>query len=87
MPEVTKAIKAKDGWDFHAYGNVSGQPPDRVWTTVEDLPRYRHNYWGMRNRFGILERDVLVLPFADRITTNRRFVEEALNFAPATPRV
>ncbi len=54
MAQLAKAIKAKDGWDFHAYGNVSGQTPERVWRTVEDLPRYTHNYWGMRNRFGIL---------------------------------
>ena len=81
MAQLTKAIKAKDGWDFHAYGNVSGQTPERVWTTVEDLPRYTHNYWGMRNRFGILSETYSYLPFADRVTTNRRFLEELLGFA------
>jgi Zinc carboxypeptidase len=83
MGHVTKAIKAKDGWDFHGYGNVSGQAPQRVWTTVEDLPRYTHNYWGMRNRFGILSETYSYLPFADRVTTNARFLEELLGFAHA----
>jgi hypothetical protein len=83
MAQLSKAIKAKDSWDFHAYGNVSGQPPERVWTTVEDLPRYTHNYWGMRNRFGILSETYSYLPFADRVATNRRFLEELLGFAHA----
>lgn len=81
MARVTKAIKAKDGWDFHAYGNVSGQSPERVWRTVEDLPRYTHNYWGIRNGFGILSETYSYLPFADRVVTDRRFLEEVLGDA------
>ena len=57
------AIKKADGWEFHAYGNVSGEPPDCVWRTVEDLPRYTHNYWGVRNRIGILSETYSYLPF------------------------
>jgi hypothetical protein len=81
MARVTAAIKAKDKWDFHAYGNVSGQTPDRVWRTVEDLPRYTHNYWGLRGGFGILSETYSYLTFADRVTTARRFVEEVLDDA------
>ncbi|HYR84764.1 MAG TPA: M14 family metallopeptidase [Terriglobia bacterium] len=81
MQEVTKVIKAKYGWDLHSYGDVSGQAPERVWTTVEDLPRYTHNYWGLRNRFGILSETYSYLTFKDRITTATRFLEEILNFA------
>jgi hypothetical protein len=83
LTQLAKAIKAKDGWDFHAYGNVSGESPERVWRTVEDLPRYTHNYWGMRNRFGILSETYSYLPFEDRVTTNRRFLEELLGFGHA----
>jgi hypothetical protein len=81
MGEVTRRIKSRDGWDFHAYGNVSGQAPERVWRTVEDLPRYTHNYWGLRNGFGILSETYSYLPFGERVTTNRRFLEEVLGFA------
>ena len=81
LAKVVQAAKAKDGWDFHSYGNVSGQAPDRVWTTVEDLPRYTHNYWGLRNRFGILSETYSYLPFAERVTNNRRFLEEVLGYA------
>ncbi|MEZ5417327.1 MAG: M14 family metallopeptidase [Vicinamibacterales bacterium] len=83
MAAMSAAIKAKDGWDFRSYGNVSGTAPNRVWTTVEDLPRYTHNYWGLRNRFGILEETYSYLPFAERVATARRFVEEVLNYAHA----
>ena len=83
MARVTRTIKTKDGWDFRAYGNVGGQAPERVWTTVEDLPRYTHNYWGIRNGFGILSETYSYLTFADRVTTARRFVEEVLHDAHA----
>ena len=81
LAHVVQAVKAKDGWDFRSYGNVSGQTPERVWTTVEDLPRYTHNYWGLRNRFGILSETYAYLPFAERVTSNRRFLEEVLGYA------
>jgi zinc carboxypeptidase len=83
LPAVSDAIHKKDGWVLHSYGDVSGQAPDRVWTTVEDLPRYTHNYWGMRNRFGILSETYSYLTFQERISTAARFVEEILNFANA----
>jgi hypothetical protein len=83
LARVAEAVKARDGWDFRSYGNVSGQAPERVWTTVEDLPRYTHNYWGLRNRFGILSETYSYLPFAERVTNNRRFLEELLGYAHA----
>ena len=86
MPAVTKAVQQKDGWALHSYGDVSGQQPERVWTTVEDLPRYTHNYWGLRNRFGILSETYSYLTFQERIQTVTRFVEEILNFAHANAR-
>ncbi|MGE0360901.1 MAG: M14 family metallopeptidase [Vicinamibacterales bacterium] len=83
LAALAKARKTQDGWEFRSYGNVSGTAPNRVWTTVEDLPRYTHNYWGLRNRFGILEETYSYLPFAERVATCRRFVEEVLNYAHA----
>jgi len=81
MPTVSRAIRTKYNIEFRAYGNVGGQSQPRVWTTVEDLPRYSHNYWGIRNRFGILSETYSYLTFQDRIITCTRFVEEVLNFA------
>jgi hypothetical protein len=81
MAALRTAIRKADGWEFHAYGNVSGEPPDRVWRTVEDLPRYTHNYWGVRNRIGILSETYSYLPFRERVITNHRFLEEVLGYA------
>jgi hypothetical protein len=83
MNSVRSSIKSKYGWDFHAYGNVTGRQPERVWSTVEDLPRYSHNYWGIRNRVGILSETYSYLTFKDRIETDNRFLEEVLGFAAA----
>jgi hypothetical protein len=83
MSAITETIGKKDGWALHSYGDVRGQTPERVWTTVEDLPRYTHNYWGLRNRFGILSETYSYLTFQERITTVLRFVEEILNFSSA----
>lgn len=83
MPAVTRAVKSKYGWDFFSYGDPSGKAPERVWSTVEDLPRYTHNYWGLRNRFGILSETFSYLTFQDRISTATRFLEEVLGFAHA----
>jgi hypothetical protein len=82
MPAVQRAIRSKYNIEFHSYGNVGGgQTRPRVWSTVEDPPRYSHNYWGIRNRFGILSETYSYLTFQDRITTCTRFLEEVLNFA------
>jgi hypothetical protein len=83
MAAVTSAIKKQNGWDLHSFGDVEGQQPNRVWTTVEDLPRYTHNYWGLRNRFGILSETYSYLTFQERVTTVARVLEEILNFAQA----
>ena len=83
MPAVTRAFKSKYGWDLFSYGDPSGTAPNRVWSTVEDLPRYTHNYWGLRNRFGVLSEVFSYLTFQDRIATASRFLEELLNYAHA----
>jgi hypothetical protein len=81
MPAVRSRAQSKYGWELRGYGNVDGQAPERRWTTVEDLPRYSHNYWGLRNRFGILSETYSYLPFADRVNVCGRFVEEVLTYA------
>jgi hypothetical protein len=81
MPDVRGRVHMRDGWELRAYGNVEGQRPERSWTTVEDLPRYSHNYWGLRNRLGILSETYSYLTFADRVNVCGRFVEEVLAYA------
>ncbi len=85
LPEVTKTIKAKDGWDFYYYGNVPGSEGpssvERGWYTFDHRPRFNNNYLGLRNRLAILSEAYAYLPFDARIAVTRRFVEELLDRA------
>ena len=95
LPSITKAIKAKDGWNFYYYGNLEGgetsrrgpsAPPanparERGWYTLDHRPRFNNNYVGLRNRIAILSEAYSYLPFRDRVAVTRRFVIEILDFA------
>jgi|CXWL01.1.fsa_nt_gi hypothetical protein len=83
FPGVTKAVKAKHGWDFFYYGGASSRGGERAWYGDLDLykPRYTHTYFGLRNRIGILSETNSYATFEDRIKAAYRFVEEIVNFA------
>jgi hypothetical protein len=85
LPEVTKTIKARDGWDFYYYGNVPGSEGpssvERGWYTFDHRPRFNNNYLGLRNRIAILSEAYAYLPFDARVAVTRRFVEELLDRA------
>jgi hypothetical protein len=84
LPAVTRAVKAKDGYDFYYYGNLprAQQGADRVYAADTDLytARFEENYIGLRNRLAILSETFAYLTFKDRIATARRFVEEIVNY-------
>jgi hypothetical protein len=83
LPAVTKAVKAKDKYDFYYYGNLPRSQTDRVYAADTDLytARFEENYIGLRNRLAILSETFAYLTFEDRIRTARRFVEEIVNYA------
>jgi hypothetical protein len=82
FPFVTKTVKAKHGWDFFYYGNLSRQG-ERAWYNDAELykPRYTQTYFGVRNRLGILVETYSYATFEDRIKADYWFLEETLNFA------
>jgi hypothetical protein len=82
LPSVTKAVKAKHGWDYFYYGGPTRQG-ERVWAGDLDLykPRYTQTYFGIRNRIGILSETYSYASFEDRIKADYWFVEEIINFA------
>ena len=85
LPAVTKAIKARDRYDFYYYGNLprsGSQGANRVYTADTELytARFEENYIGLRNRLAILSETFSYLTFKDRITVARRFVEEIVNY-------
>jgi hypothetical protein len=85
FPFVTKIVKAKHGWDFFYYGNISRQGGEQAWYNDLDLykPRYTQTYFGIRNRLGILVETYSYATFEDRIKADYWFLEEMINFAVA----
>jgi hypothetical protein len=81
LPQVTRNIKQKHGWDFYYYGNLQGQGDARGWYTFDHRPRFNNNYLGLRNRFAILSEAYSYATFQDRISATSWFVEEVLDFA------
>lgn len=83
LPEVTRRVKEKHGWDMYYYGDAY-QPRGATepgWYTFDPRGRYVSNYIGLRNRFGILGEAYSYATFHDRTLISRWFVEEILNFA------
>jgi len=80
LPEVTRRIKEKHGWDYYYYGNAArrGEP---AWYTFDDRPRFNNNYVGLRNRMAILGEAYAYATFEDRVRGTLWFAEEILDFA------
>ena len=81
LPAVTKAIKAKYGWDYYYYGNVDRRETERAWRSFDHRPRFNNSYVGLRNRVAILSEAFAYASFEDRIKATSRFVEEVLDYA------
>jgi len=82
LPAVTKAVKAKHGWDYFYYGGVQRGGAERAWGSDAELAkaRYTSTYFGVRNRLGILVETYSYASFEDRIKANYWFLEETLGY-------
>ena len=80
---MTKAVKAKHGWDFFYYGGMMRGGSERAWSSDAELakPRYTSTYFGVRNKLGILVETYSYASFEDRIKANYWFLEEVIGFA------
>jgi hypothetical protein len=86
LPEVTRSVRDRYGWEFFYYGNVPGtfgMRGERGWYTFDHRPRFTTNYLGLRNRFGILSEVYSYATFEDRILAHERFVDAVIDFACA----
>jgi hypothetical protein len=81
LPTVTKAVKAKHGWDYFYYGGVMRGAERAFGSDVElALPRFTSTYFGVRNILGILVETYSYASFEDRIKANYWFLEEVLDY-------
>ncbi|MCH2465500.1 MAG: M14 family metallopeptidase [Gemmatimonadetes bacterium] len=81
LPEITRLIKEKHGWDYYYYGNVGGRGGGSGWRTFDHRPRFNNNYVGLRNRVAILSEAYAYASFEDRVLGSLWFVEEVLDYA------
>ena len=88
LPAVARAVRSRDGFDLFYYGNTPDEPVDRGgggaagdWYTFDHRPRFSENYWGLRNRFGILLETYSYADFALRVRAMRATLERTLEFA------
>jgi len=81
LPSVTKAIKAKHGWDYFYYGGVR-RGAERAYGSDAELAkaRYTSTYFGVRNRLGVLVETYSYASFEDRIKANYWFLEEVIDY-------
>lgn len=82
LPAVTKAIKAKHGWDCFYYGGVGRGEAERAWRSDVELAkaRYTSTYFGVRNKLGILVETYSYATFEDRIKANYWFLEDVIDY-------
>ena len=81
LPEITRLIKEKHGWDYYYYGNAGGRGGGSGWRTFDHRPRFNNNYVGLRNRIAILSEAYAYASFEDRVLGSLWFVEEILDYA------
>lgn len=87
LPEITRIIQEKHGWDYYYYGNLPfRQGAEPGWYTFDHRPRFNNNYVGLRNRIAILSEAYAYASFEDRIRASLYFVEEILNYSHAHAR-
>jgi Zinc carboxypeptidase len=82
FPELTRNVKQRHGWDYYYYGNANLRDTlNRSWSTFEHVPRFNNNYYGVRNRIGILSEAYSYATFEDRIKATNYFVNGVLDYA------
>jgi dipeptidyl aminopeptidase/acylaminoacyl peptidase len=79
LPEVSKLLKKKGGWNSFFYGNFE-KGHDR-WGTVPGTPRYGIYLVGLMNRISVLSESYSYATYKDRILATHDFVHSILTYA------
>ena len=88
MPALDR-VMLKRGFRTYYYGNFeergseSSKPNKRAWFTFSPQPRVGVNYFGFRNRLGVISEAYSYLDFRRRVEVTEVFVEEIFKYAAA----
>jgi len=82
FPEVAKKLKSKYNIMSVPYGFfVDRTDPTKGWGTFNHKPYYSTNYWGLRNRFAILNENYAYADFETRVKACYHFVKLILEYS------
>ena len=81
LQKVSKELEAKYNILSIPYGYFSDSTePEKGWRTFNHMPFYSTNYWGLRNRFAILNENYSYANYKTRIEACYRFVQLILEY-------
>ena len=81
LPKVSKKLESKYNILSIPYGYfVDASEPGKGWRTFNHMPFYSTNYWGLRNRFAILNENYSYADYKTRIEACYRFVQLILEY-------
>jgi hypothetical protein len=81
LPKVTSELENKNNILSVPYGFfVNRTDPTKGWGTFNHQPYYSTNYWGLRNRFAILNENYAYADYKTRIQACYHFIEHILEY-------
>lgn len=86
LREVRARVRSREGFEIFDYGNfedpageVSTDTTHAAWYTYDHRPRFGTNYYGLRNRIGILSEAYSHDPLERRVKSTYAFVRQTLS--------
>ena len=81
LQKVSKKLESKYNILSIPYGYfVDSTEPTKGWQTFNHMPYYSTNYWGLRNRFAILNENYSYADYKTRIEACYRFIQLILEY-------
>jgi len=82
MPEISKTLSGKYKIENCFYGEFYDMlDPDRGWVLDASEPRYLSNYYGIRNRLGILNENYVYADFKSRVLGCYWLIHSVLDYS------
>jgi dipeptidyl-peptidase-4 len=79
LPDLAVRLKKHSGYLANFYGDFDNTKT--LWKTYPAQPRYGTQYYGLRNRIGILCESYVYASYRDRVLASRDFVHSCFEYA------